>query len=146
MRALLLATAFAAMAGGAFAAASDPEAKNPSADAPATTQPGPDNIVPLAEAGVRGDLIDADSAKFRDEGSVQMAWLRRGLFGPRTDGPLTMVCGRVNSKNRMGGYSGFAWFYAAIKDGRYLWAEVDDATDDQPGFAYAVCKRNGLAI
>jgi hypothetical protein len=58
--------------------------------------PGSDEAeISDARQRVTHDLLDADSAKFRDERVVK-----------RPSGDL--VCGEVNSKNRMGAYVGFA--------------------------------------
>lgn len=56
-----------------------------------------DSDISKARSTVRSDLYDADSAQFRNEQVY------------RPDG-RTVVCGEVNSKNRLGGYSGFQPF------------------------------------
>ena len=111
---------------------------------PAPT-PSPSDLEKLAEKAVSDTLTDPDSAKFRAEGVAASAWLKHGAFGRRIDGPAWVVCGQFNSKNRMGGYNGYAWFFVAMKDGAVLWADIDDATDDQPGPAYYGCHGVGLA-
>jgi hypothetical protein len=60
-----------------------------------------------AEEAVRYQLIDGDSAKFREVRMVGEA-----------------VCGEVNAKNRMGAYIGFEPF--AFTDGTALIASDDD--------------------
>jgi hypothetical protein len=50
--------------------------------------------VSAAEAAVREQLIDPDSAEFRKE-----TYFVNGS-----------VCGQVNAKNQMGGYTGYTWF------------------------------------
>lgn len=108
--------------------------------------PAPDNgaTITAAEQAVRDQLIDPDSAKFRSERATEVGWAKHGAFGSRIDGPISMACGEVNARNRMGGYSGFAWFLVAIKDGQVLWSDLDDATDDAPGSAFYGCKNVGL--
>lgn len=55
-----------------------------------------------AEDAVREKLADPDSAKFRD--------LRVVVSTTRKGSRLEAVCGDVNAKNRMGGYSGYTPF------------------------------------
>ncbi|WP_353187482.1 hypothetical protein [Pseudomonas sp.] len=53
------------------------------------------------QAAVKAQLIDEDSAKFK--------------LPPYQGGDL--YCGQVNSKNRMGGYTGYTVFQAAVLPG-----------------------------
>ena len=129
MRALVLGIAVAAAAATAFGD-----------DAPA-----PADLHAAAEAAVKSSLIDPDSAEFRSEGDAVMNWMKNGIFGRKVEGPINLVCGQFNSKNRMGGYSGYSWFFAAFKDGKLLWTNLDDATDPGPGVAYYTCKNAGVA-
>lgn len=52
------------------------------------------------QAVVRDSLVDPDSAKFR------------GLYFSKVHG-LQYMCGFVNARNSMGGYTGYRPFYAA---------------------------------
>ena len=56
-------------------------------------------LIPALRAPVLARMTDPDSAKFQSETYV----------GPwsATNGTL---CGQVNAKNRMGGYTGYHWF------------------------------------
>ena len=70
---------------------------------------GAETIV-AAEQAVEGELKDADAAQFRD---VRANYTEE--FG-------VVACGRVNSKNSLGGYTGFKRFVSngksAIIEGR----------------------------
>lgn len=59
-------------------------------------------IINLATTAVKNELQDPHSAQFRDLRLVQLD-------------ALTVVCGQVNSRNRMGGYTGFQNFIAGTK-------------------------------
>ena len=54
-----------------------------------------------AEMNLKGLLKDADSVKYRD------------VFLSRIEGGNLMLCGKVNSKNSFGGYTGFKRFIAS---------------------------------
>ena len=64
---------------------------------------GCDSVNSAAENAVSRQLIDPDSAQFRDLVKVD-------------DGAY--VCGEVNSKNRMGGYTGFTEFMYETEAGK----------------------------
>lgn len=51
------------------------------------------------EAGVKNTLSDPESAQFRNEHIVR-------------NGDALVLCGEVNAKNQMGGYTGFVRFVA----------------------------------
>ena len=69
----------------------------------AKTNGGMDNIElkTSADLNLRALLKDADSAKYKDE------------FLSRIDGGNLMLCGKVNSKNAFGAYTGFKRFIAS---------------------------------
>lgn len=99
----------------------------------------------VAEQAVRDQLLDPDSAHFKGEAAKVVDWIKKGALGRRIDGPIQIVCGQVNAKNRMGGYNGFGWFEVDIKDGQIIGSDLDDPTNDVPGVAYYGCKNVGLA-
>ena len=70
---------------------------------------GAETIV-AAKRAVRASLKDPDSAQFKD------------VYANYTDEFLVVACGRVNSKNSLGGYTGFKRFVSngksAIIEGR----------------------------
>ena len=96
------------------------------------------------EASITDALIDPDSAKFKwlDRTSVALTKYRAGIFGKTITGNLLMECGRVNSKNRMGGYVGFRWFAVVFKDGVIVSSDLDSDDDVTP--SSDVCKSLGL--
>jgi len=62
----------------------------------------PEKVISLAEESVRAELRDPNSAMFSNH---QMIWVRsRGW----------MVCGYVNARNGLGGYSGDQVFAASV--------------------------------
>jgi hypothetical protein len=111
-------------------------------DAPPPREPG--GVRNQAETAVRQGLGDPDSAEFRAVGVSQATSVKRGAFGERIAGPVSVVCGQYNARGQTGGYDGYSWFFVAIKDGQVLWADVDHAADG-PGVAYLGCKGAGLA-
>lgn len=60
------------------------------------------DVIRESTSAVKASLIDPDSAQFR------------GVKIIRSDGKI-VVCGQVNSKNRMGGYIGYQNFIAGTK-------------------------------
>ena len=60
-------------------------------------------VVPPLRAMISSQMKDPDSAKFRNESLTKSGWL----------------CGEINSKNGLGGYSGFER-YISSKDVRYI--------------------------
>lgn len=61
--------------------------------------------LPIARAKMSDSLIDYPSARF-EEVSAAAAW----------DGKYVRFCGRINSKNRMGGYTGWQPFLMLVTD------------------------------
>lgn len=83
---------------------------------PADIGPTPtfEAAVKVGEAAIRASLIDPDSAKIEWPYNFVGGSLK-ALLGKREDGFFT--CGFVNSRNRMGGYSGRSWFLIMERDG-----------------------------
>ncbi len=78
----------------------------------------------LAEAAVRAQLVDPDSAQF----SWPHGYVKRGytpFLSKRVYGYAT--CGYVNSRNRMGGYVGRLPFVVVIDYGQVRYVEVSTA-------------------
>lgn len=71
------------------------------------------NWILVSQDGIRNRLKDPKSAQFKD--SFFVVWNN-----------TPVVCGRVNSKNSMGGYGGFQRFVAAGESVAYLEEEVAD--------------------
>jgi hypothetical protein len=74
------------------------------AEVAATPRVSPETQIRLAEAAVRAQLKDGESARFTD--------VRMGRMLDATTG-AGAVCGRVNAKNEFGGYGGAQRFVAA---------------------------------
>lgn len=75
----------------------------------------------MAEADIRSQLIDPESARFTWLGNYHRGELKI-LLGARTQGYV--ACGTVNSKNRMGGYVGAKAFAVVIDYGRVLYSTL----------------------
>lgn len=58
-------------------------------------------LIAQAKQTIAAEMIDPSSVQYRNVRTV------RQIVGGK---PVTIVCGEVNSKNRMGGYVGFAKF------------------------------------
>ena len=79
----------------------------------------------LAEAEVRGRLIDPESARIEWLGGFYKGKLKM-FFKPATEGYI--ACGTVNAKNRMGGYVGASAFITVVDYDRVLYAELDGSS------------------
>jgi len=78
---------------------------------------------------VRNQMIDPDSTRFRNI---------TGYDATRSDGSnYRYVCGEVNSRNRMGGYTGFSAFKGRYEGNTFILDYVD--TYDTK-IAYYSCK------
>jgi hypothetical protein len=76
-----------------------------------------------AEHAVRAKLIDPDSAKIQWPYNA-IAGSLKPLFGKRVEGYYT--CALVNSRNRMGGYSGDAFVLVMLKDRQPVTVEIGE--------------------
>lgn len=76
----------------------------------------------MAEAAIKGRLIDPESARIEWLGQYQ-----KGGFKPFLEGRVFGYagCGTVNARNRMGGYVGRTSFVVVIDNDRVLFAEID---------------------
>ncbi|KPF79491.1 PDZ domain-containing protein [Novosphingobium sp. AAP93] len=75
----------------------------------------------LAEAAIRAQLIDPDSAKFEWPNGYKQGFFKP-FFSRRINGYVT--CGLVNSRNRMGGYVGRTYFVVVEDNGAVLYSEI----------------------
>jgi hypothetical protein len=109
------------------------------ADKEAAPDPGPDptweRAVPLAEAAIKSRLIDPSSAQIEWPYTFSSGTLK-ALLGKRRAGWMT--CGWVNAKNRMGGYTGKAWFFVMINNG--VVTEIAIGTADEADVASVYCQ------
>ena len=114
-----IAAALAIAPAGALAAPSPPTAAD---FGPAPTF---QDAVRLGEAELRARLIDPDSAHVEWPYNFISGSLK-SMFSKRRAGFFT--CGRVNAKNRMGGYTGQSWFLIIENSG--IVTELDIGGDD----------------
>jgi len=142
MRALILAVVVGAAAGVAVAQDNGAPSGTIRTDTPPPRPPA--SARKQAEEAIRHGLADPGSAQFRSERSSEVESVKRGAFGERIAGPISVVCGQFSSRDQSGGQGGYAWFFVAIKHSEVLWSDVDQASDG-PGVAYAGCKGAGLA-
>ena len=79
-----------------------------------------------AEAQIRGRLVDPDSAQFEwPHGFTYGTW--KPFLSKRVEGYWT--CGRVNARNRMGGYTGSTAFVVVMPDeSSVTFVDIGDAT------------------
>jgi hypothetical protein len=139
MRALFLALA---VTGAAGAASADGFVSNGQGEVqlPLPTPTVPSGARLQAEAAIKYDLGRPDSISFRDVTALEAASVKHGAFAQSIDGPVSIVCGRYDSRDRAGSVSG--WFFVAIKQGHVLWTATD--TSGGPGEAYYSCDGAGL--
>ena len=103
------------------------------AQPPATPAPAPDPLRAIAEADIRDALLDPESARFKWTGAfIPRTSFKPTIFSATYTGNLQVGCGRVNSRNRMGGMVGFTWFWVLIKDGVAIQHNIDEADSDLP--------------
>jgi hypothetical protein len=88
-------------------------------------------------------MVDPDSAEFKYVGDARVTDHRPTPFSSKIPGTVDIVCGMVNSRNRMGGYVGYVPYYVAIRNGTEV---VTQAIDDggRLKFATVACERLGL--
>lgn len=98
------------------------------APAPSTADVGPvpvfQDAVRIGEGELRQRLIDPDSAKIEWPYNFISGSLK-SMFSKRRAGFFT--CGRVNAKNRMGGYTGQSWFLIIENSGVVTELDIGDA-------------------
>jgi hypothetical protein len=99
------------------------------------------------EAAITDTLIDPESAKFKwaDVSSVHLTKFKPSVFTKTFAGDILLECGRVNSRNKMGGYSGFHWFVVGFQDGiTFFGPLLDDDGEYTNDIAGGVCRKQGL--
>ena len=100
---------FVALVAGAVVAAGSQgpaRAADVQASVPDNIQPTVLAAVPSVKAILNSDLLDYQSARFKDV-TAFMVTDRRGNV-------VTTFCGEVNAKNRFGGYTGWTGFYVHV--------------------------------
>jgi hypothetical protein len=139
MRALILALAIAGAAGAANA---DGFVSNGQGEVqlPLPTPTVPSGARQQAEDAIKYDLGRPDSISFRNVMALEVASVRHGAFAQSIDGPVAVVCGQYDSRDRASSASG--WFFVAIKQAHVLWTATD--ISGAPGEAYYSCDGAGL--
>lgn len=97
----------------------------------------------IVESAVRARLIDPGSAQF--EWSTK--WLTNSEFKMwRWSRPVVgdITCGRVNARNRMGGYTGQSTFLAVVSNGSVVGLQMESTADSDLSFARLRCQRDGF--
>lgn len=94
----------------------------------ASTEPDWSTIIVRVEQSLRSTLVDPDSGKFEwTHGFVLGHW--RPAFKEPIAGYWT--CGRVNARNRMGGFTGFASFVVVVgPNGGIRFSQMDNGPSD----------------
>jgi hypothetical protein len=98
--------------------------------------PYPKNYQAIIKRDLAPTLIDPTSPLYTFDKPVKQG---------RSGNPPTFgwrVCGTINSKNRMGGYSGPAEYYTLIRDGQVVDEMIGDSTEDNPitnGWVQGLC-------
>lgn len=142
MRAFVLALAIAGAAVAASAQDNSDGVPSGAIRVEKAPPPVPGGARKQAEGVIRAGRTDPDSTLFRAERVIEAELVGHG-FGPRIEGPVSIVCGQYNARDRSGAYGGYAWYFVAIKHGQVLWADVDET--GAPGPGYYGCKGAGLA-
>lgn len=116
-------------------------------DAPAppvaaiTPQRDPRHVT--VENAVRARLLDPSSAQFEWSNK----WLPNTEFKMwRWSRPVRgdVTCGRVNARNRMGGYTGQSTFLVVVANGTVAALQMESTADSELSFARLRCQRDGF--
>jgi hypothetical protein len=103
--------------------------------------PPPTGPLFRAAKAIRANLIDPDSAKVEDVDIIQTP------VGDTVPGNFITICGRVNAKNKFGGYVGSKSFiYREVLEEPYqlIIAKTEDADDGQTLFIKSECLKDKL--
>ena len=108
------------------ACSGEPPATSPSAISSANIGEYPANYEQIVKAYFSQRLIDPASAMYGPMTSPLRRYLRPYFAGGSNAPPVIgyVVCGTLNSKNRMGGYAGTKHFAVAIVHGSVAYAEL----------------------
>jgi hypothetical protein len=98
------------------------------ASEPKTLDYGPtptfEYAVKISESAARANLIDPDSAKFEWPYNF-VAGTLKPIFAHTHAGFWT--CGRINSRNRLGGYTGRAWLLVMVNNGAVTQLDIGES-------------------
>ena len=115
------------LVGFALAACSgEPPAPSASAISAASIGAPPANYEQLVKSYYSQRLIDPASAMYGPMTAPRQGYLRPYFAGGTSAAPIIgyVVCGTVNSKNRLGGYVGAKPFAVVIANGSIAYAEL----------------------
>lgn len=106
--------------------AAAPPTPGPAEIAAANIGPSPANYEQLIKGYFSQRLVDPASAMYGTMTPPQRGSLRPLLAGGTSTAPIIgyVVCGTLNSKNRMGGYAGAKPFAVVIVNGAIAYAEL----------------------
>ena len=90
--------------------------------------PYPDNYKELIKETFNARLFDPYSAVYTFAEPCKGLVRRIPVIGVRNPGWI--ICGTLNAKNRMGGYTGAKTFYVFIRNGRVRSATLEEASKD----------------
>lgn len=90
--------------------------------------------VSTVEAAIKRHLVDPESARFDGINAVQ-----------HPNGYM-FVCGRVNSRNRMGGYAGASPFSGTLAGQNFTIGEVASNSELHHAYVAGACRSKGLFI
>lgn len=95
------------------------------------------------ESAIRAKLFDPNSAEFQWSGRWRedidfKAW----RWSKAVHGDVT--CGRVNARNRMGGYVGQSTFLAVVANGAVVQLQMDSTADSEISFPAMMCQKGGF--
>lgn len=82
--------------------------------------------IPMIEQAIRARMIDPDSAKIEWPYDFSAGSLK-GLFTKRRTGWIT--CGMLNSKNRLGGYTGRVYFEVVVHENTIVMLDIGEGTE-----------------
>ena len=95
-----------------------------------------------AEDVVRRTLTDPDAALFRAVKLKLADSVQHGPFNQPIAG-VSVVCGQYATRAPAGDPGAYSWFFVAVKQGKLLWADIDQPSDGH-GPAYAGCEGAGM--
>ena len=107
-------------------------------EAQSVAEPDFDAMKSAAENKIRSKLVDPSSAQFEwPHGFIEGTWPTI-LKKVKYDGWIT--CGKVNARNRMGGYTGLTYFVAVLSNNSVVYADIGSA--DGRGWTNQSCARS----
>ena len=113
-----------------------------SAPAAAQTMPDRATLIARAEAAVKAELVDPDSAKFTWTSGNPVYGPFQELGTPKYTGWI--ICGTVNAQNSFGGYAGKSTVVAIVDDSGGANAVIEDGYNSDA--AAEKCAKHGMPV